>query len=393
MRWKLIVSSSLTNTQSIQTHGSITDIDRDAWNGLLPARGTQGYHPFTDWDFLHALEASGSANAATSWAGAHISVYERDALVAAMPLYAKSHSMGEYVFDHGWADASERAGLPYYPKLFSGIPFTPVSGPRLLAKTETARRVLITGLKSAVHQFDMSGAHVTFCDAPTQAAFEESGFLSRTDRQFHFINKDYDSFEHFLAGVTQKKRKNIRAERRRAVDGLHIKRLRGDDLKPEHWDAFFEFYLDTSNRKWGQPYLSREFFAHVHDTMRDHILLILAYDEETPVAGALNFIGGGALYGRNWGSVISQKFLHFELCYYQAIEAGIEMGLSRVEAGAQGEHKLVRGYEPVLTRSAHYLSHPGLSAAVARYLTQERQAVDDNINVLQTYLPYKKDAP
>ena len=300
--------------------------------------------------------------------------------------------MGEYVFDHAWADASQRAGLPYYPKLQCAVPFTPAQGPRLIARTPEAQTALIQAIKGLCAQFNMSGVHITFTDATTQEALAAHGFLARTDRQFHFINRNYKSFDDFLASLTSRKRKKIKSERRRACEHVTIKRLRGDDIKPEHWDAFFGFYLDTSQRKWGQAYLTREFFEAIHEGMRDQILLMIAYEGDAPIAGALNFIGGDALYGRHWGACKHIPFLHFELCYYQAIEAGIEMNLSRVEAGAQGEHKLARGYEPNPTYSAHYFAHAGLSNAVENFLSHERKAVDRNIKILDTYTPFKKGA-
>lgn len=310
--------------------------------------------------------------------------------VGAVPLYAKTHSMGEYVFDQGWANALEQAGIPYYPKLQCAVPFTPATGPRLLTQIPEVRTALIETMTNFCHQNEMSGVHVTFIDEALQTELSAHGFMSRTDRQFHFINRGYESFDGFLASLTSRKRKKIKSERRRACETVRIQRLRGDDIKTEHWDAFYDFYLDTSNRKWGQAYLTRAFFEKIHQTLRDQTLLILAYQDEEIVAGALNFIGGDTLYGRQWGALKHIPFLHFELCYYQAIEAGIEMGLARVEAGAQGEHKLARGYEPTATYSAHYLAHPGLRAGVEQFLQQERRAVDREINMLDTYSPFKK---
>ena len=299
--------------------------------------------------------------------------------------------MGEYIFDHAWADASERAGLPYYPKLLCAIPFTPATGPRLLSSDQQSETALISAMLNICEKYDTSGVHLNFIDPDLQQRLVEFGFLARTDRQFHFINKGYTDFDEFLAALSSRKRKKIKSERRRAVEGLEIKNLRGDDIKPEHWDAFFEFYMDTAQRKWGRAYLNREFFASIHETMRESILLIVAYENDVPIAGALNFIGGEALYGRHWGAVVHKEFLHFELCYYQAIESGIELGLARVEAGAQGEHKLARGYEPVTTYSSHYLQHPGLRNAIGDYLNRERQAVAHNVDVLGQYTPFKKE--
>jgi len=369
----------------------IRDVPRADWNALLPARGAKNYHPFTDWGFLNALEESGCVGAGTGWQAAHI--WLEDDLgqgVGCAPLYVKSHSMGEYVFDQGWADASERAGVDYYPKLQCAVPFTPVTGPRLISKTREAEALLAQTLKDICAQNNMSGVHLTFGYSALVEMLEEQGFLIRRERQFHFIIRGYDNFNDFLEGLTSRKRKKIKAERRKAQDQVQIKRLRGDDIKPEHWDAFYDFYQDTSARKWGRPYLTRAFFTIVHEAMGEQILLVLAYQDDTAVAGALNFIGGDALYGRHWGANVHIPFLHFELCYYQAVEAAIDMGLSRVEAGAQGEHKLARGYEPVATYSAHYLTNPSLRDAVSHFLAQERRVVKHHIDVLQEYAPFRK---
>lgn len=375
-----------------RTLTSIDEVSRADWNGLLPAKDSKDYHPFTDWDFLNALEISSSVGENSGWIPCHLWIEdEAGKPQACAPLYIKTHSMGEYVFDHAWADASERAGLSYYPKLQCAIPFTPAQGPRLIAKTPEAQSALAQAMKNLCEQFNMSGVHVTFADNALQNTLVSHGFLARTDRQFHFINRGYENFDAFLDTLTSRKRKKIKSERRRACEHITIKRLRGDDIKDEHWDAFFTFYLNTSERKWGQAYLTRGFFKSIHENFRDQILLMIAYEGDIPIAGALNFIGGDVLYGRHWGAGKHIPFLHFELCYYQAIEAGIEMGLSRVEAGAQGEHKLARGYEPVTTHSAHYLTHPGLRDAVDNFLTHERRAVDRNIKILDSYTPFKKE--
>ncbi len=379
------------STIKTRTLTSIQDITRSDWNGLLPARDHKAYHPFTDWDFLHALEISGSVGEAAGWIPCHLWIEAEDGTPqACAPLYIKTHSMGEYVFDHAWADASERAGLPYYPKLQGAIPFTPATGPRLIANSPEAMSSLIQAMKNMCLQYNMSGIHVTFLEDTLQNDLIKHGFLARTDRQFHFINREYENFDAFLASLTSRKRKKIKSERRRARENITITRLRGNDIKPEHWDAFFKFYLDTSQKKWGQAYLTRAFFDAIHIHLRDQVLLVIAYEDNIPIAGALNFIGGDVLYGRHWGACKHIPFLHFELCYYQAIEAGIEMGLARVEAGAQGEHKLARGYEPVPTYSAHYLTHEGLSSAVENFLSHERRAIDRNIKILDSYTPFKK---
>ena len=358
----------------------------------MPQRGSQNYHPFTDWDFLNALEVSGCVGEHTGWQATHLWLEDKSANIqGCAPLYVKSHSMGEYVFDQGWADAAQRSGMDYYPKLQCAVPFTPVTGSRLIAKTPEAETILIDTLKDICMQNNMSGVHLTFGDKDLVNRLAEQGFLTRTDRQFHFVNRNYGDFDGFLTTLTSRKRKKIKAERRKAQEQVQIKRLRGDEIKPEHWDAFYKFYLDTSERKWGRPYLTRAFFTAIQDTMCEQVLLILAYQDDIPIAGALNFIGGDALYGRHWGAALDVPFLHFELCYYQAIEAAIDMGLARVEAGAQGDHKLARGYEPVTTYSAHYLTHPGLKDAVADFLRHERRAVAQHIDVLETYTPFKKD--
>lgn len=373
---------------------SIDAVSEKDWDALIPGHASGASHPFLSHRFLHALEASGSASVETGWAPRHIWL-EDDAgtAVGAAPLYAKSHSQGEYVFDHGWADALERAGIPYYPKLQCSVPFTPATGPRLLSPTAQGRRALLSTMAQACDQLDCSGAHLTFMTDMDRAASKAAGFLQRTDRQFHFINRDYADFDAFLGSLTSRKRKNIRKERAAAQDGVTIRRLTGADLKAEHWDIFYQCYLDTGQRKWGRPYMNREFFARIHETMADDIVLVMASMDGTPIATALNFIGSDALYGRNWGALVDKPFLHFELCYYQAIEAGLELGLPRVEAGAQGEHKLARGYEPVPTYSAHYLAHPGLADAVGDYLDRERNAVDWDIKALERHTPFRKAGP
>ncbi|MEM7730010.1 MAG: GNAT family N-acetyltransferase [Pseudomonadota bacterium] len=365
----------------------IADVPAQAWDALIP----DGTHPFLSHGFLHALEASGCASAETGWAPRHVWVEdEAGEPIAAAPLYAKMHSQGEYVFDHGWADALERAGLPYYPKLQCSVPFTPATGPRLLGRSKEARLAALSTLVQAAEQLDCSGTHLTFLTEADRALTEEVGLLQRTDRQFHFINRGYADFDAFLGSLASRKRKNIRKERAKAQEGVTIRRLTGEDLKAEHWDTFYRCYLDTGARKWGRPYLNREFFARIHETMADDILLVMAFMEGEPVAGALNFIGSDALYGRNWGALVHKPFLHFEMAYYQAIEFALERGLPRVEAGAQGEHKLARGYEPVTTHSAHYLVHPGLAGAVGDYLEREREAVDWDVEALGRHTPFRK---
>ena len=366
---------------------SISEVGEAAWDALLPP----GRHPFLSYRFLHALEASGCASPETGWAPRHVWVEDDNGqAIAAAPLYAKMHSRGEYVFDHGWADALERSGIPYYPKLQCSVPFTPATGPRLLSPTHEGKLAALTTMVQACEQLDCSGAHLTFLAEPDRAVCADAGLLARTDRQFHFINRDYADFDAFLGSLSSRKRKNIRKERKKAQEAVTIRRLTGDDLEPHHWDTFYRCYLDTGRRKWGSPYLNREFFARIHETMADDIILVMAWQDDEPVAAALNFIGSDALYGRNWGALAHIPFLHFELCYYQAIEAGLELGLPKVEAGAQGEHKLARGYEPVTTHSAHYLAHPGLRDAVGGYLEREREAVDWDVKVLERHTPFRK---
>ena len=373
-------------TATILSH--IRDVSAADWDSLIPS----GHHPFLSHRFLLALEESGSAVPETGWAPRHIWVEDEDGqVIGAAPLYAKSHSRGEYVFDQSWANALMRAGIEYYPKLQCSVPFTPATGPRLLSKTPEGKEAVASAMLQACSEWGMSGVHLTFLEKDDRAALKALGFAAREDRQFHFINRGYSDFEAFLSGLASRKRKNIRKERKAAQTGVTIKRLIGDDLKDEHWDVFYRCYLDTGERKWGQPYLTRAFFDQMQQTMRDDICLVMASMDGTPIAAALNFIGSDALYGRNWGCLIHKPFLHFELCYYQAIDAGLELGLPRVEAGAQGEHKLARGYEPVVTHSAHWLSHPGLMQGVENYLIQERSAVEQEVDILAKHTPFRKN--
>ena len=364
----------------------ISEVSEAEWDALIPG----GLHPFLSWRFLHALEASGCATEATGWGPRHLWLTDGDTPVGAAPLYAKTHSQGEYVFDHSWADAYYRADGEYYPKLQCSVPFTPATGPRLLAQSEEAKLALLSGMVQLTEESGLSSAHLTFLSDADRKVCEDAGLLIREDRQFHFIDRDYGDFEGFLASLSSRKRKNIRKEREKAQAGVRILRLRGDDLKPHHWDVFYRCYVDTGARKWGRPYLNREFFARIHESMAEDILLVMAEMDGELVAGALNFIGSDALYGRNWGALVHKPFLHFELCYYQAIEAGLELGVPRVEAGAQGEHKLARGYEPVVTTSAHYLAHPGLRDAVGDFLAHERRAVEREVEALADYTPFRK---
>ena len=348
-------------------------------------------NPFVSHAFLAALEESGSATPRTGWQPLPIALDNADGSLAGVaPAYVKSHSQGEYVFDHSWADAWERAGGNYYPKLLIAVPFSPVPGPRLLAHTPDAARALIAGAEALVDRHAMSGAHANFLADDQLEMFRDAGWLIREGTQFHWANHGYTCFDDFLDALASRKRKAIRKERAAAVEGLDIVHLTGSDLKETHWDAFWRFYQDTGARKWGQPYLTRRFFSLLGERMSDRVLLMLALRDGKPIAGALNLIGGETLYGRYWGCSEDVPFLHFELCYYQAIEAAIARGLSRVEAGAQGEHKLARGYVPVPTWSAHYIPDRGFRSAIADFLTRERRAVEGNMAFLETMTPFKK---
>jgi predicted N-acyltransferase len=348
-------------------------------------------NPFVSHEFLTALEDSGSVGPGTGWEPAPIVVMDdEDRLLAAMPSYAKGHSQGEYVFDHSWADALHRAGRNYYPKLQIAAPFTPANGPRLLLSDEKLAPTLLKGAEMVCEQNGLSSAHSTFIEPAQRHLFADNGWLMRSDIQFHWHNRGYGSFEDFLGDLTSRKRKDLRKERAAAQSSVRIAQLTGDDIKPEHWDAFWIFYQDTGARKWGTPYLTREAFTLLGERMAERMILLIAYDGAVPIAGALNFIGEEALYGRYWGCTQEVKFLHFELCYYQAIDLAIELGLPRVEAGAQGGHKLARGYEPVETVSAHWLADPGFRAAVADFLERERRGVANDRLYLDERTPFKK---
>jgi predicted N-acyltransferase len=353
------------------------------------------YNPFISHDFLFALEASGSTGGRSGWSPAHVLVEnEAGMLVAGAPSYVKSHSQGEYVFDHAWADAYARAGGRYYPKIQVAAPFTPATGRRLLVAKDAppeARDMLIAGLRALGREAKASSIHVTFPTREDWLALAAAGFLQRTGEQFHFLNRGYRDFEDFLARLASRKRKAIRRERKDALAaGIEVERLTGAAITEAHWDAFFAFYMDTGSRKWGRPYLTRDFFSRIGAAMSDRILLVMARREGRYIAGAINFIGDDALYGRNWGAIEQHPFLHFELCYYQAIDFAIARGLSRVEAGAQGEHKLARGYEPVETFSAHEFADPRLTRAVAEYLERERRHIAHEIAALGEFTPFRK---
>jgi predicted N-acyltransferase len=347
--------------------------------------------PFLSHAFLSALEESGSATARTGWQSVPVAIDgEAGRPAAVMPAYVKSHSQGEYVFDHGWAAAWERAGGDYYPKLQIAVPFTPVPGRRLLTGREDLALGLIAAAEAVVDRHGLSSAHATFITAEEAALFERSGWLIRVDSQFHWHNQGYRSFEDFLGALSSRKRKALRRERAAALAGLEVEHLTGAAITEAHWDAFWAFYQDTGSRKWGRPYLTRAFFSLLGERIADRVLLIFALRDGRPIAGALNLIGADALYGRYWGATEEVPHLHFEICYHQAIEAAIERGLKRVEAGAQGPHKLSRGYEPVATRSAHYIPDPNFRKAVADFLAAERRAVAQEIGALAEMTPFRK---
>src|SRR5580693_3931699 len=355
------------------------------------------YNPFISHSFLSALEESHSVGGRSSWHVQHLLVTAADgALIAAAPCYVKSHSRGEYVFDRGWAEAYERAGGSYYPKLQVAVPFTPATGRRLLVKpgpgAPAARQALARGLLELCRQDSASGVHVTFAIEPEFRFLGELGFLQRNDQQFHWQNASYGSFDDFLSALASRKRKTIRREREDAVaNGITVHWLTGSDLTEEVWDAFFAFYMETGSRKWGRPYLTREFYSLVSEKMRDRILLVMAKRAGRWIAGAINFIGSHTLFGRHWGAIEHHPFLHFELCYYQAIEYAIAHKLPYVEAGAQGEHKISRGYLPTTTHSAHYIANPGLRRAIADYLVRERAYVAAAGEELSELAPFRKD--
>jgi len=376
---------------TLQVNDRIAAIGRDAWDACAAPTGD----PFVSYDFLDACEASGSAVPSEGWAARHLSLHDEDGVViGVMPLYLKGHSQGEYVFDHSWADAYQRAGGRYYPKLLGAVPFTPATGPRFLnapgTDAATVREALLQGALTLTERLGVSSLHVNFPTESDWRAMSEAGLLPRRDIQFIWRNDGYQSFDDFLGALSSSRRKTIRRERREAQAGLDIRVLTGVSITQAHWDAFFAFYMDTGDRKWGRPYLTRDFFARVGASMADRIAVVMAFEDETPVAGALNFIGRDALYGRQWGTLVNRPFLHFELCYYQAIEFAIARGLSRVEAGAQGDHKIARGYLPSPVYSAHFIADPALRDPVARYLEQERPAVEAEMHAMTAELsPYR----
>ncbi|MEM6761601.1 MAG: GNAT family N-acetyltransferase [Pseudomonadota bacterium] len=398
-----------TDASTVEAIASLDAIAPQDWDGLANPGWTLGpggkpaaarpdagpFNPFLTHAFLRSLEEAGCVGRRTGWHPRHLVVRgETGEPIAAAPAYLKAHSQGEYVFDYGWADAYERAGGRYYPKVQVSVPFTPAQGPRLLVgDTDMAARrdILAQALVALADQSNASSVHVTFTEDDDFEALTAHGYLARHDTQFHFENRGYASPDEFLAALASRKRKQIRRERREALaNDITIRWLTGSDITEAHWDAFYTFYMDTGSRKWGRPYLNREFFSLLGERLGGTLCLILAERGGRPIAGALNMIGSHTLFGRYWGCTEHHPFLHFEVCYYQAIDFAIAHRLARVEAGAQGEHKLARGYEACQTRSAHFLRHPGLRDAVAQYLEGERRAVERQNSVLNTYAPFKK---
>ncbi len=380
----------------ITLHSAFAEIPAAEWDALACPEAENGrpLDPFTTHRFLMALESSGSIGGRSGWQPRPLLARKNGRAFAAMPMFVKSHSQGEYIFDHNWAHAFERAGGSYYPKLQVAAPFTPATGRRFLTlpgEEAEGTAALIAGATQITEQNGLSSLHITFCTEAEAARGEALGLMHRITQQYHWHNTGYSSFDDFLAQLSSRKRKAIRKERQTAnAAGLTIVSLTGDSIQPEHWDAFWQFYQDTGARKWGTPYLTRAAFDGFHATMRDDVLLVLAMDRDTPIAGALNFIGRDTLFGRYWGCTQDHPCLHFELCYYRAIDWAIENGLSRVEAGAQGDHKLARGYLPAPVHSLHWMANEGFGRAVADYLEAERNAVTEDIEVLTSYGPFRR---
>jgi predicted N-acyltransferase len=377
---------------------TLAEVPPETWDVCANPPGADGgerFNPFITHAFLHALETTGCVGGRTGWSPAHVLIEsDEKKLVACAPAYFKTHSQGEYVFDHALADALSRAGGRYYPKLLCATPFTPVNGRRLLVAADApqgAREAVLAGLRQLASKTDSSSLHVNFADAPDMNFLRAQNLAPRKGQQFHFFNRGYRAFDDFLAALASRKRKSIRKEREQALsNGIEVEWLTGADLKEAHWDAFFAFYIDTGSRKWGRPYLTRAFFSVLGEKLADRILLVLAKRNGRPIAGALNLIGDDALYGRNWGCLEDHPCLHFELCYYQAIDFAISRGLNRVEAGAQGEHKLARGYEPVATFSAHEFRDPRLAVAAEDFFAREGEAVDEVIAEYAAMAPFRR---
>ncbi len=384
-------------TFTINALSSLDQIDAATWDACAcpeAADGGRPIDPFTTYRFLKALEDSGSVGAGTGWDPRYLTAEIGSQVIAVAPLYGKSHSQGEYIFDHNWAHAYEQAGGRYYPKLQMVVPFTPATGRRFLTRPgydTVGMSALVQGAVELATQNHVSSLHITFCTEAEAIAGGKMGLMRRITQQFHWLNDNYGSFDDFLTSLSSRKRKTIRKERRTAQGfGGEIVTLIGDDIQPEDWDSFWQFYQDTGARKWGSPYLTRAFFDIMHDTMRDDIALVMARRDGQNVAGAMNLIGRDTLYGRYWGCIEDHPCLHFEACYYQAIDLAIQLGLKRVEAGAQGEHKLARGYLPAETHSLHWVADAGFANAIDRYLAEERRAVSHDIEVLTSYGPFRK---
>ena len=375
---------------SVRAVESLSEIGEATWQRFANREGSPR-DPFLSYAFLSALEQSGSVSADVGWLPYHL-VLEDEAKqpLGVMPLYLKGHSQGEYIFDYSWADAFERAGGRYYPKMLSAIPFTPATGQRLLVASSEHESALVAGAAQIAGEMNISSVHLNFLDQAAWQRRGDEGWLLRTHKQYHWQNQGYKTFDDFLDCLSSKKRKNIKRERRDALaNDLEIQRLTGAEITEAHWDAFYQFYIDTGSRKWGSAYLTRSFFSLIGATMAEDILLVMVRRDGRYIAGAINFIGGDCLFGRNWGCIEHHPFLHFEVCYYQAIEFAIEHGLSRVEAGAQGEHKLARGYMPSHTYSAHWIVHDGFRDAVGRYLEEERTHIAEEIDYLEQFSPFK----
>ena len=378
---------------------SINDIDSSDWNQCANPEQLE-YNPFLDHRFIKALEDSGSANSNTGWQPFHTIMRDKGRVVGVVPAYLKSHSQGEYVFDGAWADAWYRAGGEYYPKLQISIPFTPATGRRLLVATpldstqsiQEVEAQLLSATLQIAQKIQVSSLHITFMPKNQWENAGKLGLLKRVDTQFHWTNANYDSFEDFLRALSSKKRKNIRRERRGALENnIEIEWITGSDLTESHWDAFYQFYVDTGNRKLGTPYLTRAFFSMLSETMPDETLLIMCKREGKYIAGAINFIGSNTLFGRNWGCIEDHRFLHFETCYYQAIDFAIQHGINRVEAGAQGGHKIARGYMPQQTYSAHWIRNSEFRDAIKNYLNSEESFVQQDIDWIEKHTPFRKD--
>jgi predicted N-acyltransferase len=388
---RLVLRRTELATRSARILNDIGEISAREWDACANPQG-RSFNPFLSHAFLHALEASGSATSRTGWQPFHLLLEEDEKVLGAVPMYLKGHSQGEYVFDYSWADAFHRAGGDYYPKLQASVPFTPASGRRVLARdgSSETEEALFGACVQVADQVKVSSLHLTFLPEEQWQIAGKMGFLQRMDQQYHWHNAGYSCFTDFLADLSSKKRKNLKRERRDAnTNGITIEWVTGSDLTEAHWDAFYRFYTDTGSRKWGSPYLTREFFSLISASMPQDILLIMCKRNDRYIAGALNFIGSDTLFGRNWGCLEHHRFLHFETCYYQAIDFAIDRGLKKVEAGAQGQHKVARGYLPEATYSAHWIGDPGFRRAVDNYLSEEREHVAQDIEWIEQHSPFK----